>query len=63
MVAFNLDTYDKYKMAGMLTEDSLTAFSEGVISGTVKPHYKSEEVRPAAAMRTVCRDCQLRCPL
>ena len=47
VVAFNLDTYAKYKLDGSLSSASLKAFSEGVVSGTVKPHYKSEEVRPA----------------
>ena len=44
VVAFNLDTYAKYKLAGAPTAAALKAFAEGLLSGTVKPHYKSEEV-------------------
>ena len=44
VVAFNLDTYAKYRLDEAPDAATLKAFAEGIVSGVVKPHYKSEEV-------------------
>ena len=43
VVAFNLDSYAKYNMESSLSVGGLKAFAQGLVAGTVKPHYKSEE--------------------
>ena len=44
VVAFNLDSYAKYNMESSLSVAGIKAFAQGLVAGTVKPHYKSEEV-------------------
>ncbi len=45
VVAFNLDTYAKYHMAGSLSKSGLSDFARDLVAGIIKPHFKSEEVR------------------
>ncbi len=61
VVAFNLDTYAKYHLAGSLSKSGLSDFARDLVAGTVKPHYKSEEVwrpvRVLGVVRTVPSSC------
>jgi len=44
VVSFHLSGSKKYKMTGEITQESLQAFTNGVLDGTFEPDYKSEDI-------------------
>lgn len=44
VVGFNMDSSRKYVFSGAFSEAALGKFGRGIVDGTVKPNFASEEV-------------------